>query len=135
MVNLVLILLAGTLFGSGLVISHMVEPQRIIGFLDITGEWDPTLAFVMTGALAVTLPTFRLILRQTKPALASEFRLPTKTKPDPRLIIGAAIFGVGWGLAGYCPGPALTALSLGWQEPGWMVVGMLAGGWLARRFT
>lgn len=133
--TLFMIGIAGSLFGAGLVLSHMVEPQRVLGFLDITGNWDPTLMFVMASALAVTLPAFRLVLKRAEPVMSGEFCLPTKTKVDGRLILGAALFGVGWGLAGYCPGPAVTALSLNWTEPGWMVAGMLAGGWAGKYFT
>jgi uncharacterized membrane protein YedE/YeeE len=103
-------LLAGSLFGFGLAVSEMIDPGRVIGFLDVMGRWDPTLLFVMGGALAVTVPGFPLILRQRRPALGERFSLPTKTKVDLPLVMGAAIFGAGWGLAGFCPGPALAAL-------------------------
>jgi uncharacterized membrane protein YedE/YeeE len=103
-------LAAGILFGLGLVVSQMVNPAKIVGFLDVTGKWDPTLLFVMGGALAVTIPGFRLILKRPHPLFAGGFLLPTKRDLDPRLIAGAALFGVGWGLAGFCPGPAVTAL-------------------------
>jgi len=103
-------LAAGIVFGLGLVVSQMVNPAKIVGFLDVTGKWDPTLLFVMGGALAVTIPGFRLVLRRSHPLFAGGFSLPTKKDLDRRLIAGAALFGVGWGLAGFCPGPAITAL-------------------------
>ena len=131
---LILVALAGMLFGSGLVLSHMVEPQRVLAFLDITGDWDPTLAFVMASALAVTIPAFHLTLRRGQPLLTGKFSLPDRTQLDKPLILGAVLFGIGWGLAGYCPGPALTAIALGWQEPLLMVAGMITGGLLGTKF-
>ena len=103
-------LAAGVLFGLGLVISQMVNPARVIGFLDVAGNWDPTLAFVMGGALLVAFPAFRWVLKRPHPLFAAGFSLPTRTDLEPRLIGGAALFGIGWGLAGLCPGPAVTAL-------------------------
>ena len=126
-------LLIGTLFGFGLAISEMINPARVIGFLDVTGRWDATLLFVMGGALAVTLPGFPLILRRARPLLADFFALPTKTKLDGSLIAGAIIFGVGWGIAGFCPGPALAALASGSPSVALFVVAMIAGQWAAFR--
>ena len=103
-------LAAGIVFGLGLVVSQMVNPAKIVGFLDVAGKWDPTLLFVMGGALAVTIPGFRLVLKRPHPLFASGFSVPTRRDLDRRLIAGAAFFGVGWGLAGFCPGPAVTAL-------------------------
>jgi uncharacterized protein len=123
--------LIGALFGFGLAVSEMIDPGRVIGFLDITGRWDPTLLFVMGGALAVTLPGFPLILRRARPLLADFFALPTKSKLDSSLIAGAIIFGVGWGIAGFCPGPALAALASGSPSVALFVVAMIAGQWLA----
>ena len=109
-------LAAGVLFGAGLAVSDMVNPARVLGFLDVAGAWDPTLAFVMGGALAVTASTFWWILRRPRPVLAESFALPTARAVDARLLGGAALFGVGWGLVGFCPGPALAALPFaGWQ--------------------
>ena len=122
--------IAGTLFGIGLAVSEMINPARVIGFLDITGRWDPTLAFVMAGALAVTVPAFPLVLRRQGPAVARQFYLPTKSEIDSRLILGAAIFGIGWGLAGFCPGPALAGLASGNSSVYLFVAAMLAGQWL-----
>ena len=106
-------LLSGTLFGLGLAVSGMVDPAKVVAFLDVAGAWDPSLAFVMLGALAVTTPAFRYVLKRRRPWLANAFALPTKTDLEPRLVAGAALFGVGWGLAGVCPGPAVTALVTG----------------------
>lgn len=108
--QLVSSLAAGVLFGLGLAVSQMVNPAKIIGFLDVAGKWDPTLLFVMGGAVAVTMPAFRWVVKRPYPLFAAAFVLPTKKDIEPRLVIGAALFGVGWGLAGLCPGPAITAL-------------------------
>ena len=106
-------LAAGLVFGLGLTISGMINPQKVLGFLDIagigTGSWDPTLAFVMGGAILVTLPGFRLLRRRGAPVFSQMFRFPTRQDVDARLAGGSALFGVGWGLAGFCPGPALAA--------------------------
>jgi uncharacterized membrane protein YedE/YeeE len=120
-------LFSGTLFGLGLAISGMVDPAKVIGFLDIAGDWDPTLAFVMGGALLVTIPAFRLILNRLRPVLTDDFELPTKKDVDTRLLGGAALFGVGWGLSGFCPGPAVTALASGLAPVFAFVAAMVAG--------
>ncbi len=120
-------LLAGTLFGLGLAISGMTNPAKVVGFLDVAGDWDPTLAFVMGGALLVTIPAFRLILGRQRPVLADGFALPKGTALDARLLGGAALFGVGWGLSGFCPGPAVTALVTGLAPVFAFVAAMLAG--------
>jgi uncharacterized membrane protein YedE/YeeE len=122
--------LAGTLFGLGLSISEMINPARVIGFLDVTGRWDPTLIFVMAGALLITGTVFPVILRRRTPYLAKRFELPTKTKIDRPLLFGAVIFGVGWGLAGFCPGPAVAALASGSAGVLVFIAAMLAGQWL-----
>ena len=103
--------IAGLLFGGGLTISQMINPQKVISFLDVTGDWDPSLAFVMGGALIVTLIGYRLVLKRNGPLFEDKFRLPTRNDIDAPLIAGAALFGVGWGLAGLCPGPALASAS------------------------
>lgn len=108
--QLVSSLAAGVVFGLGLAVSQMVNPAKVIGFLDVAGKWDPTLLFVMGGALLVTMPAFRWVVKRPYPLFAAGFVLPTKKDVEPRLVIGAALFGVGWGLAGLCPGPAVTAL-------------------------
>jgi uncharacterized membrane protein YedE/YeeE len=127
MLKMLVNLFAGALFGLGLAVSGMVSPAKIIGFLDFADDWDPTLAFVMGGALLVTIPAFRLILRRPRPVLADEFDLPTKKEVDSRLLAGSAIFGIGWGLAGFCPGPAVTALASGLTPVFAFVAAMVAG--------
>lgn len=110
MMKMLVALFTGTLFGVGLSVSGMVNPAKILGFLDVAGDWDPTLVFVMGGALLVTGPVIPVILRQPRPLLAVKFDLPTRKTLDTRLLGGAALFGVGWGLSGFCPGPAVAAL-------------------------
>ncbi len=110
MMTKVISLLMGIVFGLGLCISGMVDPSKVIGFLDVTGNWDPSLAMVMAGGLAVTLISFRLQKSFKKPVCCDDFVLPTATKIDRKLIAGSALFGIGWGLGGICPGPAVTAL-------------------------
>ena len=119
--------LCGLVFGLGLVLSAMVNPQKILNFLDFFGTWDPSLAFVMAGAIAVTLPGYRFVLRRPSPMLSPEFLVPGAKDIDPRLVGGAALFGVGWGLVGYCPGPAVAALGIGGVEVLIFVVAMLVG--------
>jgi uncharacterized membrane protein YedE/YeeE len=120
-------LLSGILFGLGLAVSGMVNPAKVLAFLDVAGDWDPTLAFVMVGALSVTTPAFRVVLKRPVPWFASRFALPTKTDLEPRLVLGAALFGIGWGLAGLCPGPAITDLVTGRGSVLLFVAAMLAG--------
>ena len=120
-------LLAGLLFGWGLGLSQMIDRDRVLGFLDVTGVWDPTLLFVLGGAVTVTVIAFRFVLRRSQPILAEKFHLPTKKDIDKPLIIGAAIFGVGWGIAGYCPGPGITALVLGIWNPVLFMVAFIVG--------
>lgn len=123
----------GLIFGLGLVVSGMVNPAKVQNFLDIYGSWDPSLAFVMAGAVMAAFVGYRLAWRRTKPLLDDRFHLPGATSLDRRLLLGAAIFGIGWGLGGYCPGPALTGLSL--LAPGTIVFipAMIVGMWLARQ--
>ena len=102
--------LVGLLFGLGLIVAGMTNPAKVIGFLDFFGAWDPSLAFVMGGALAVTAAGYRFALARPEPLLAAAFHLPAKTQIDIRLVSGAVLFGMGWGLAGLCPGPALTGI-------------------------
>jgi uncharacterized protein len=120
-------LLAGLLFGLGLGISQMIDRDRVLGFLDVTGVWDPTLLFVLGGAVGVTVIAFRFVLRRSHPIWADKFYLPNKTDIDRPLVIGAAIFGVGWGISGYCPGPGITALVLGMWNPVLFVLALIAG--------
>ena len=119
--------LAGALFALGLVISGMVDPGRVTAFLDVTGHWDPTLIFVMAGAIAVHAPLSRLVRARRAPLFDPLFHLPPKAAIDPRLVIGAAVFGVGWGLSGYCPGPAIVSLGTG-AVPLLVFVGAMIGG-------
>lgn len=125
---------AGLLFGLGLAVSQMVNPAKVLDFLDVAGNWDPSLAFVMAGAVAVTWIGYRIVLGRPKPVLAERFQLPTATAIDPRLIVGAAIFGIGWGLAGLCPGPAITSIAYLQTGTLYFLPAMLAGLFLARRF-
>jgi uncharacterized membrane protein YedE/YeeE len=122
----------GLIFGLGLVVSGMVDPAKVQNFLDVFGTWDPSLAFVMAGAVAVTFAGYRLAWRNAHPVLDDRFHLPEATAIDRRLVLGAAVFGIGWGLGGYCPGPAFTGLTL--LAPGTIVFvpAMLVGMWLAR---
>jgi len=123
---------AGLLFGLGLVISGMVNPAKVLNFLDVAGTWDPSLAFVMAGAIAVTLPGYRLVTRNNRPLFESRFHIPALRDIDARLVGGAAIFGAGWGLGGFCPGPAVTSLALAAEGTLVFVAFMLAGMWVAR---
>jgi uncharacterized membrane protein YedE/YeeE len=120
-------LISGLLFGLGLGFSQMIDPQRVIGFLDIAGNWDPTLAFVMGGAVAVTAIAFRLVLKRPTPIFNGKFYVPTRKDIDSPLLLGAALFGIGWGIGGYCPGPAITAIALGTLNPLLFVAAMIAG--------
>jgi uncharacterized protein len=124
---MIVALFSGALFGLGLAVSGMINPAKVIGFLDLAGEWDPTLAFVMGGALLVTIPAFRLILGRQRPILAGDFALPAESTLDARLLGGAALFGVGWGLSGFCPGPAVAALVTGLAPVVAFVAAMMAG--------
>jgi uncharacterized protein len=120
-------LIAGTLFGIGLAISGMMNPAKVLGFLDITGDWDPTLAFVMGGALLVTAPGYALLRRKNATLFGGKLQLPTRKDIDGRLLGGAALFGIGWGLGGFCPGPALSGLATGVGGVYVFVAAMVAG--------
>lgn len=120
-------LASGALFGTGLAMSGMTDPRRVLGFLDLFGDFDPTLMFVLGGAVATTMLLFRFVLRRGSPVLADTFHLSTLKGVDRRLLGGAAIFGIGWGIAGYCPGPALAGLGVGSIEALWFVPALLAG--------
>lgn len=120
-------LASGALFGTGLAMSGMTDPRRVLGFLDLFGDFDPTLMFVLGGAVATTMLLFRFVLRRGSPVLADTFHLSTLKRVDRRLLGGAAIFGIGWGIAGYCPGPALAGLGVGSIEALWFVPALLAG--------
>ena len=127
-------LAAGVIFGLGLAIAQMVNPEKILGFLDVAGRWDPTLLVVMVGALAVATPAFRLILQTPAPRFASVFEVSTHRTVDARLVGGAVVFGVGWGLVGLCPGPAVGALAFGRLEPVIFLAAMVAGMFIYRTF-
>lgn len=120
-------LASGALFGAGLAIGGMTDPQRVRGFLDLFGRWDPTLAFVMGGALIVMSIAWRLRMRMQKPVFGTAFSLPDRTDLDARLITGSALFGVGWGIAGLCPGPALANLALAPLKVAPFLAAMIAG--------
>ncbi|MQP75725.1 YeeE/YedE family protein [Stenotrophomonas sp. MYb238] len=120
-------LLAGALFGLGLAVSGMTDPLRILGFLDVAGAFDPTLLFVLGGAVGTTMLLFRFVLRCPAPLLAERFQVSQLRSVDARLLVGAGVFGIGWGLAGYCPGPALVGLGVLSPEVLWFVPAMLAG--------
>jgi uncharacterized membrane protein YedE/YeeE len=125
-------LISGTLFGAGLALGGMTDPARVRGFLDIFGDWDPTLAFVMGGAVIVMAIAWRIVPRLADPIIAGEFHLPTKSDLTPRLIGGAALFGIGWGIAGLCPGPGIAALVIEPASAAIFVVAMIAGMALVR---
>jgi len=120
-------LICGLVFGAGLIVSQMSNPAKVFGFLDITGNWDPSLALVMGGAIAVFGVLYRLALRQGTPLLAARFTLPAKDSLDAPLMVGALIFGVGWGLGGFCPGPAIVSAAFGDARVWAFVAAMLAG--------
>ncbi len=128
-------LVAGTTFGAGLAIGGMTNPPRVRGFLDIFGDWDPTLAFVMGGAVIVMVFAWLIQRRMTGPAFASAFALPDTSDLTPRLVGGSALFGVGWGIAGLCPGPGFAALAIEPAKAAAFVVAMLAGMGIAKLFT
>ncbi|MEP6656113.1 MAG: YeeE/YedE family protein [Betaproteobacteria bacterium] len=130
-------LIAGLLFGLGLAISQMISQQKVLSFLDIFGKWDPTLLFVMGGAVAVTALLSRVVLRRPRPLFERKFYLPDSSAIDRPLVVGSALFGIGWGLGGFCPGPGFASLALGRIEP-WvfvatLVIGSQACKWLSSK--
>lgn len=129
---------AGLLFGAGLAVSGMINPAKVLSFLDVAaiagGHWDGTLLLVMGGALAVTFVGYRWVLTRPGPILADGFRMPTVTEVDRKLVVGAALFGAGWGLVGYCPGPAIASLAWPQAEPALFVTAMLAGFWIGGKY-
>lgn len=120
-------LLAGLLFGLGLVVSGMANPAKVLGFLDLFGNWDPSMAFVMLGALLVGTIAFHIAGKRTRAILGAPISLPTARDIDRRLVLGSLAFGIGWGLAGYCPGPVITSLAVGGSKPWIFFLAMLAG--------
>lgn len=127
MKSAIVAVLSGALFGAGLAISGMTEPTVVLGFLDLFGQWNPSLAFVMGGAVMVTLPGFMMLERRSAPWLAARFEWPNRTDVDARLVAGSATFGIGWGLGGFCPGPAIAGLVTGSGTVVVFVVAMLIG--------
>ena len=134
MKTLLIALAAGTVFGFGLCVSEMINPARVIGFLDVAGGWDSTLLMVMIGAITVTAIGFPLVTRRAHPIFAQKFYLPDATDVDAPLVVGSLLFGAGWGLAGFCPGPAIAALASLSPSVLLFVAAMTAGQWLAARF-
>ncbi len=127
MKSTILAFVSGLLFGLGLAISGMTDRQVILGFLDLFGEFNPQLVYVLAGAVVFTAISFRFVLRLPRPVFATGFQLPAATAVDRQLLLGAALFGVGWGLIGYCPGPALVGLAGGLRDAMIFVPAMLAG--------
>ncbi len=127
--------LTGLIFGIGISLSGMANPAKVLNFFDFAGSWDPSLAFVMGGALAVTALGYRFVLRAPGPLLETRFLIPTKTDLDARLVGGSALFGIGWGMAGFCPGGALPALGTGNGHVFLFVAAVIAGIWIARLLT
>ena len=127
-------LIVGLLFGAGLALSDMINPDRVLAFLDFSGRWDPTLAYVMAGAIAPAAAAFSYRKQMKQPLMAEEFRIPLNRTIGWKLVAGAAIFGIGWGLIGFCPGPAVAALAFGSWQP-WLFVAAMLGGMLLHRVT
>ena len=131
--NKIVSLLCGIIFGIGLVISQMINPAKVLGFLNLFGEWDPSLAFVMIGALIISSPSFHLFKNKEKPIFSSSFSIPNKKGIDKELIFGSILFGAGWGLVGLCPGPAITSIALLNVSSAIFVVSMFIGFYLASK--
>lgn len=123
-------LAVGFIFAVGLGISGMTKPSKVVGFLDLFGNWDPSLMFVMAGAIGVHFVTYKIIRKRATPLLVPNWQVPTKTELTPALVIGAVLFGVGWGLGGFCPGPAMTSLASLQAKPVIFVISMLVGMYL-----
>jgi len=132
MMNLVVSLIAGVVMALGLCVSQMINPAKVIGFLDVFGRWDPTLAFVMVGALLVSMISFRFALKREKPICGECYSLPNKQEIDAPLVAGAILFGIGWGLSGFCPAPAVASLAFGLPQSVIFVLAMSAGMMLYR---
>jgi uncharacterized membrane protein YedE/YeeE len=120
-------LLCGTVFGIGLAVAQMTDPRKVLDFLDVAGAWDASLMFVMGGGATLALVGYFRVLKRPAPVLDVAFYLPTRTAIDRPLLVGSALFGIGWGLAGYCPGPAISSLGLGNAEALWLLPAMFAG--------
>lgn len=128
-------LATGTIFGAGLALSDMINPARVLAFLDLAGDWDPSLAFVMGGAILPMAIAYLFTARMGSPLLDKRFFIPENRILDRQLILGAALFGIGWGLVGFCPGPAISGLVTGLWQPWLFVLAMLAGMWIHRIAT
>lgn len=124
---------SGLLFGVGLAWSGMTDPFKVLNFLDVAGAWDPSLLLVMSGAMLTYALGYRFVVRRPRPWFDEGFHLPTRHDVDARLLIGAAVFGIGWGLGGYCPGPVLANLGLGNADLLWLLPALLLGWWIAGR--
>ena len=133
--NKLVSLVCGIIFGMGLIISEMINPEKVLGFLNIFRDWDPSLAFVMIGALIVSTPIFHLFKNNKKPLFSSSFLIPTNKQIDKKLIIGSILFGAGWGLIGLCPGPAITSLALLNISSIVFVLSMFTGFYIASKFN
>ncbi|WP_180183600.1 DUF6691 family protein [Acinetobacter sp. YH01020] len=133
----ILAFIFGGIFSLGLMISGMSNPEKVLSFLDITGQWDASLAFVMMGAIAVAFIPFQMVVRQSKPTTfdGTAIELPSNNQIDAKLIMGSVIFGIGWGIAGICPAPAFTLIGLGYYQAIYFVVAMFAGVYLHRKFA
>ncbi len=131
--NFVVVLLAGAVFGGGLVISGMSDQNKILNFLDVSGQWDPSLLFVMIGALAVSIPSFHLILKCQTPLMSKVFILPRNGKVNRPLVLGPILFGIGWGIYGYCPGPVIISLVYFCVETYIFLITMLLGVYMTRK--
>lgn len=129
--QLLFALISGLLISAGIAVSKMIDPQKVLGFLDVTGNWDPSLALVMAAALVVYTLGYKLLLKRDAPLLNKQFFLPSKQHLDRSLLAGAAIFGIGWGLAGYCPGPAIAALPASSSGTTGFVIAMILGWFIA----
>lgn len=125
--RILMALITGLVFGIGLIVAGMTNPAKVLGFLDLAGRWDPSLALVMAGAILVAFPAFRVAARRRQSLLGEPMHLPTATRIDRRLVLGSLAFGAGWGLAGFCPGPALASLATGAVQPLIFCAAMLAG--------
>ena len=130
----IITLLAGLIFGLGLIISGMTNPEKVIGFLDVAGQWDPSLMFVMLGGIAVAYVGFQFVRDKSQTIFDDAIHLPGKTHLSKELIIGSLLFGAGWGLAGFCPGPALVAMGAGYKEAFIFVMAMMVGMFIHDQF-
>ena len=132
MISKIISFISGIIFSVGLSLSNMINPEKVLGFLDLFGQWDPSLIFVMMGAIIVSAPVFFLLKHRNKPLFTDSFVIPTLKSIDKNLIIGSGIFGVGWGMVGFCPGPAIASLALANKYSVFFVLSMLGGFFLAR---